>query len=52
MGLERTGGSYKQVVELFNMAPDDYSRFLNCLRRHECHVPFRPRPTTIVGRSA
>ena len=61
MGLEQTGGSYKQLVELFNMAPDDYKRFLNCLRTHQCHVAFRrfrdaparvPRPTTIVGSGA
>jgi hypothetical protein len=36
MGLARTHGSYKKVVELFNMAPGDYKRFLTCLRKHQC----------------
>jgi hypothetical protein len=40
-GLQQTGGNYKVLVQLFNMPPDDYKRFLNFLRKHECHVPFR-----------
>jgi len=40
-GLERAHGSYKVVVELFNMHPDDYKRFLNFLRKHQCHVGFQ-----------
>jgi hypothetical protein len=28
------------LVELLNMKPTDYKRFLNFLRKHECHVPF------------
>jgi transcriptional regulator with PAS, ATPase and Fis domain len=40
-GLEQTGGSYKVLVELLNMDPRDYKRFLNFLRKHECHVPFQ-----------
>jgi len=39
-GLQETGGSYKMLVELLNMKPTDYKRFLNFLRKHECHVPF------------
>jgi transcriptional regulator with PAS, ATPase and Fis domain len=39
-GLEETAGSYKQLVSLLNMSPNDYKRFLNFLRKHECHVPF------------
>jgi len=39
-GLEETSGSYKMLVELLNMKPTDYKRFLNFLRKHECHVPF------------
>ncbi|MCC7126505.1 MAG: sigma-54-dependent Fis family transcriptional regulator [Acidobacteria bacterium] len=39
-GLEHTGGNYRVVVELFNMAPGDYKRFLGFLRKHDCHVPF------------
>jgi transcriptional regulator with GAF, ATPase, and Fis domain len=41
MGLEHTRGSYKQLVQLFNMSPDDYKRFLNFLRKHQCHMPFQ-----------
>jgi transcriptional regulator with PAS, ATPase and Fis domain len=39
-GLERAHGSYKVVVELFNMHADDYKRFLNFLRKHHCHIAF------------
>jgi transcriptional regulator with PAS, ATPase and Fis domain len=40
-GLEQTGGNYKVLVQLFNMPGSDYKRFLNFLRKHECHVPFQ-----------
>jgi transcriptional regulator with PAS, ATPase and Fis domain len=40
MGLARTG-NYKRLVELFNMAPVDYRRFLCSLRKHGCHVALR-----------
>jgi hypothetical protein len=40
-GLERTGGNYKTLVELFNLDPGDYKRFLNFLRKHQCQVPFQ-----------
>jgi transcriptional regulator with PAS, ATPase and Fis domain len=40
-GLQQTGGNYKVLVQLFNMPPADYKRFLNFLRKHECHVPFQ-----------
>jgi hypothetical protein len=39
-GLQETAGSYKLLVELLNMKPTDYKRFLNFLRKHECQVPF------------
>lgn len=39
-GLEETAGSYKQLVSLLNMGPNDYKRFLNFLRKHDCQVPF------------
>jgi transcriptional regulator with PAS, ATPase and Fis domain len=39
-GLEHTAGNYKVLVQLFNMPAADYKRFLNFLRKHECHVPF------------
>jgi transcriptional regulator with PAS, ATPase and Fis domain len=41
-GLQQTSGSYKLLVELLNMQPTDYKRFLNFLRKHQCHVPFEP----------
>jgi DNA-binding NtrC family response regulator len=39
-GLQETAGNYKMLVELFNMQPSDYKRFLNFLRKQECQVPF------------
>lgn len=41
-GLERTSGNYRVVVQLFNMGPTDYKRFLSFLRKHNCHIPFQP----------
>ena len=38
-GLEYTRGNYKILVDLFNMPPEDYKRFLNFLRKYECQVP-------------
>jgi DNA-binding NtrC family response regulator len=40
-GLERTGGSYRLVVRLFNMPDADYKRFLSFLRTYGCHLPYR-----------
>jgi hypothetical protein len=40
-GLERTGGNYRLVVRLFNMADNDYKRFLSFLRTYGCHLPYR-----------
>jgi transcriptional regulator with PAS, ATPase and Fis domain len=48
-GLEQTGGSYKVLVELLNMDAGDYKRFLNFLRKHECHVPFQRFRTARPG---
>ncbi len=56
-GLERTMGNYRLLVELFNMTPGDYKRFLAFLRAYDCHVPFhafrairvRPQPTLSVA---
>jgi hypothetical protein len=39
-GLEQTRGSYTVLTQLFNMEPSDYKRFLNFLRKHQCHMPF------------
>jgi transcriptional regulator with PAS, ATPase and Fis domain len=57
-GLERTTGSYRVLVDLFNMPSDDYRRFLNFLRKHQCQEPFQPfrvagatnQPTAGAGR--
>src|ERR1700730_2735897 len=58
-GLEQTRGSYKQLVQVFNMQPDDYKRLLSFLRKHQCHMPFQKfrtasaRPEHLgVGREA
>ena len=40
-GLERTNGSYRLVAELFNLPPQDYKRFMSCLQKYECHMPFQ-----------
>jgi DNA-binding NtrC family response regulator len=53
LGLEHTRGNYKLLVALFNMPPEDYKRFLNFLRKHQCHVPFqrfRTVPATLDSR--
>jgi transcriptional regulator with PAS, ATPase and Fis domain len=41
-GLERTSGSYRVLTDLFNMPGDDYKRFLNFLRKHQCQEAFQP----------
>jgi DNA-binding NtrC family response regulator len=40
LGLQRTAGRYSALTDLFHMERDDYKRFLNFLRKHECLVPF------------
>jgi DNA-binding NtrC family response regulator len=51
-GLERTSGSYKLLVQLFNMPDADYRRFLSFLRKHQCHVPHQSfrRPVPLARR--
>jgi transcriptional regulator with PAS, ATPase and Fis domain len=52
-GLDQTRGSYKGLVQLFNVSADDYKRFLNFLRKYECRLPFqgfRARPATVSAR--
>jgi DNA-binding NtrC family response regulator len=41
LGLEHTRGNYKILVACFNMPPEDYKKFLNFLRKYQCHVPFQ-----------
>jgi len=49
-GLQRTGGNYRLVVQLFNMPAGHYKRFLGFLHKHQCLVPYRsfrvPNPAT------
>jgi transcriptional regulator with PAS, ATPase and Fis domain len=40
-GLEESRGNYRIVAKLFNMEPNDYKRFLNFLRKHDCQLPFK-----------
>jgi DNA-binding NtrC family response regulator len=49
-GMTATRGNYKQLVQMFNMAPEDYKRFLSFLRKHQAHLPiheFRALPATV-----
>jgi DNA-binding NtrC family response regulator len=41
LGLEHTRGNYKLLVTSFNLPVEDYKRFLNFLRKYQCHVPFQ-----------
>ena len=41
LGLEHTRGNYKMLVATFNMPAEDYKKFLNFLRKYQCHVPFQ-----------
>jgi DNA-binding NtrC family response regulator len=40
-GLERTRGSYKALVQSFNLDPNEYKRFMSFLRKYDCHMPFQ-----------
>ena len=48
-GLEETNGSYRLLTERFNMPPGDYKRFLNILRKHQCHVAFQEFRTVRIA---
>ena len=55
LGLEHTRGNYKMLVGSFNMPPEDYKKFLNFLRKYQCHVPFqgfRMMPPSLARDSA
>jgi transcriptional regulator with GAF, ATPase, and Fis domain len=41
LGLESTNGNYRLLTQLFNMGDDDYKKFLNFLRKYDCHLPFQ-----------
>jgi DNA-binding NtrC family response regulator len=51
-GLEHTRGSYKQLLQVFNLPPDDYKRLLSFLRKYGCHMPFQKFRSIPVGPSA
>jgi len=40
-GLEEARGNYKIVARMFNLGNEDYKRFLNFLRKHDCQLPFK-----------
>jgi transcriptional regulator with PAS, ATPase and Fis domain len=40
-GLEDARGNYKIVAKMFNLGAEDYKRFLNFLRKHDCQLPFK-----------
>jgi hypothetical protein len=40
-GADRTRGNYRTVLQMFNLPPTDYKRFLSFLQKYECHVPFQ-----------
>jgi transcriptional regulator with PAS, ATPase and Fis domain len=50
-GLQETRGNYKLLLPLYNMRETDYKRFLQFLRKHQCHVPFQPFRALQPGRA-
>lgn len=52
-GLEQTRGSYKLLLELFNVQAADYKKLLAFLRKHQCHMPFQKfRSISVTSASA
>ena len=49
-GLQHTGGNYKVLAQLFNMPARDNKRFVNFLRKHDCHMPYLEFRTARPGR--
>lgn len=41
LGLKHTKGNYTLLLQLFNMKPEDYKRFLNFLRKNQCRLPYQ-----------
>lgn len=49
-GLTTTRGSYKSLLTLFNVPPQDYKKFLSFLRKYQVHLPiheFRALPPSV-----
>jgi DNA-binding NtrC family response regulator len=40
-GLSVSRGSYRGVLQLFKIPPEDYKRFMNFLSTHDCRADFR-----------
>jgi two-component system, NtrC family, response regulator HydG len=51
-GLLKTRGNYVGLMQAFNMAPDDYKRFLSFLRKHQCQLNFHSFRSTSSERVA
>ena len=51
-GLEQTAGNYRMLVQLFNMPPHDYKRFLSFLRKHDCLLKFHAFRTHPLHRTS
>jgi DNA-binding NtrC family response regulator len=51
-GLRTTRGSYRGLLQLFGMTPEDYQRFHNFLAAHDCKVDFREFRTGTPSSSA
>ncbi len=51
-GLEHTRGNYTLLVQVLNLQTTDYKRFLNFLRKHDCHEPVRAFRTIPMVRPA
>jgi predicted nucleotidyltransferase len=42
LGLSQTNGNYREVAARFHVGAQEYRRFMDFLRRHNCLVDFRP----------
>ncbi len=42
LALERSGGSYRDMLQLLRLPDSDYKRLLKFLSHHDCAVDFRP----------
>jgi DNA-binding NtrC family response regulator/serine/threonine protein kinase/tetratricopeptide (TPR) repeat protein len=40
-GLKKCDGSYKDLLDFFNLQPGEYKKFLSFLEHHDCKVDFR-----------
>jgi len=41
LALAEARGNYRILLQMFNLPPTDYKRFLSFLQKYECHVPFQ-----------